>query len=152
MKMVFRLATRDDISSLHNIRTAVKENVLSDPNRITPMDYREKLEVDGKGWLCEVEDEIAGFAIVDMKNKNIWALFVHPTFERKEIGKALFTMMVDWAFEQGIDKLWLTTAANTKASRLYESMDWQKTGLEKKGEVRFECTREMWQKFSLKSY
>jgi hypothetical protein len=53
--------------------------------------------------------------------------------------------MVDWAFEQGIDKLWLGTAPGTRAERLYLSIGWQKKGLEKSGEVRFECTKEMWQ-------
>lgn len=152
MKIVFRNAVREDISMLHAIRTAVKENVLSDPNRITPMDYQEMLELNGKGWLCEVNDEIAGFAIVDMKHKNIWALFVHPKFESKGIGKRLFRLIVDWAFDQGIDSLWLGTAPNTRAELFYSTMGWQKTGLEKNGEIRFECTRQMWQLFSLKPY
>ncbi len=145
MQIFFRTAINDDILNLHAIRTAVTENILSDPGRITPTDYQEMLGVNGKGWVCEVNGEIAGFAIVDMKNKNIWALFVHPDFEGKGIGKELFRLMVDWAFEQGIDKLWLGTAPGTRAERLYLSIGWQKKGLEKSGEVRFECTKEMWQ-------
>jgi GNAT superfamily N-acetyltransferase len=144
MTMFFRTATKDDILSLHAIRTAVTENVLSDPGRITQTDYKEMLELNGKGWVCEVNDEIAGFAIVDLKNQNIWALFVHPDSEGKGIGTALFRLMVDWAFGQGIDKLWLGTAPGTRAERLYSSTGWQKIGLEKNGEMRFECTKEIW--------
>ncbi len=143
--MFFRTATRDDIFMLDTIRKAVKENVLSDPDRITPTDYREMLELNGKGWLCEVNNETTGFAIVDIKNKNVWALFVHPDFEGKGIGKQLFRLMIDWAFEQGINKLWLGTAPNTRAERFYSSMGWQKMGVEKNGEMRFECTKEIWQ-------
>ncbi len=142
--MVFRLATRDDISSLHNIRTAVKENVLSDPNRITPMDYREKLEVDGKGWLCEVEDEIAGFAIVDMKNKNIWALFVHPEHQGKAIGKRLHKEMLDWYFNKTKEKVWLGTAPNTRAEKFYRMNGWKEVGMHGKGEIKFEMCFEDW--------
>ncbi len=90
MQIFFRTAINDDIFNLHAIRTAVTENILSDPGRITPTDYQEMLDVNGKGWVCEVNGEIAGFAIVDMKNKNIWALFVHPDFEGKGIGKECF--------------------------------------------------------------
>jgi len=147
----FHDVAKEDIANLHAIRMAVTENVLSDPGKITVKDYEKILE-QGKGWLCRIDYKVAGFAMVDMKNKNIWALFVHPEMERKGIGKRLFTMMVDWAFAQGIDKLWLTTAPNTKAERIYAGMGWKKTGEEKTGEIRFECTREEWQQFSLKLY
>lgn len=146
---IFRIATRDDILQLHEIRTAVKENALSDPARITPTDYQEMLELNGKGWVCEVGNKIAGFAIVDMQNQNIWALFVHPDFEGKGIGKELFRFMVNWSFEQGIHKLWLGTAPGTRAERLYSTIGWERKGIEKNGEVRFECTKEMWQRLAV---
>jgi GNAT superfamily N-acetyltransferase len=142
---IFRTATRDDILQLHTIRMAVKENALSDPGRIIPTVYQEMLELNGKGWVCEVNNKIAGFAIVDMKNKNIWALFVHPDFEGKGIGKAIFRLMVNWSFDQGIDKLWLGTAPGTRAEHLYATVGWEKKGIDENGEIRFECTKEIWQ-------
>jgi GNAT superfamily N-acetyltransferase len=45
----------------------------------------------GKGWVAETEDQIVGFSIIDLKENNIWALFVHPDFENKGIGRN-FTM------------------------------------------------------------
>src|SRR6266567_9203374 len=87
--IIFREATTIDIPQIHEIRIAVKENILPDPSLITPDDYENFLIVRGKGWVCEVENNIVGFAIIDLKEKNIWALFVSPEHERKGIGKQL---------------------------------------------------------------
>ena len=54
----------------------------------------------GKGWVCEIENNIVGFAIVDLKENNIWALFVQPEFENMGIGKKLHTAMLNWYFNQ----------------------------------------------------
>src|SRR5437762_2921497 len=93
--MNFREATISDIPQLHSIRIAVKENILADPSIITKADYEDFLTVRGKGWLCEIENSIVGFAIIDLKEKNIWALFVHSDHERKGIGKQLQQIMLD---------------------------------------------------------
>ncbi|MBC7862563.1 MAG: GNAT family N-acetyltransferase, partial [Bacteroidia bacterium] len=73
--MNFRVALPEDFKELHRIRMAVKENVLNNPLLVTEADYIKYLTVSGKGWLCEVENEIVGFAIIDTDDKNIWALF-----------------------------------------------------------------------------
>jgi len=81
--MNFREATIQDIPQMHTIRIAVKENILPDPSMIKEEDYANFLTVRGKGWVCEIENEIVGFAIIDLKEKNIWALFVHPDMKEK---------------------------------------------------------------------
>src|ERR1043165_3762886 len=98
--MLFREATTHDIPQMHSVRIAVKENVLPNPSMITPNDYENFLTVKGKGWVCEIENTIVGFAIIDVTEKNIWALFIHPDYERKGIGKQLQQMMLDWYFSQ----------------------------------------------------
>lgn len=45
------------------------------------------LENNGKGRVCFVENELVGFAIVDLKKRNIWALFAAPGFENQDIEK-----------------------------------------------------------------
>ena len=40
----------------------------------------------GKGWVCEIENRIVGFAIVDVVAHNVWALFVQPGFDGIGIG------------------------------------------------------------------
>lgn len=69
-------------------------------------------------------------------------MFVHPHFEGKGIGRKLFRIMVDWAFDQEMDKLWLGTAPGAKAERFYSTIGCRKMGLEQNGKIRFECTKE----------
>src|SRR5687768_16166141 len=98
-----------DIAPMHAVRLAVRENRLDDPARVTEADYRVMLEEKGRGWVYESDGEILGFGIVDLVERNIWALFVAPPHEGKGIGSALLKAMVLCAFEKGSDPLWLTT-------------------------------------------
>lgn len=50
---------------------SVKENVLSNPALVTYKDYVEYLFVRGKGWVCEINNIITGFAIADLQDHNI---------------------------------------------------------------------------------
>ncbi len=69
--MTFREAVITDYPQLHVVRNSVIENVLSDPSRITLKDYEEYLTVRGKGWVCEVDGRIVGFAVVDVIDNNV---------------------------------------------------------------------------------
>ena len=55
-----------------------------------------------KGWVCEIDKQITGFAIADLKENNIWALFLLPAFEKQGIGKRLHDMMIDWHLSSGL--------------------------------------------------
>jgi hypothetical protein len=46
--------------------------------------------------------------------------------------------MLEWLWSQGLDRLWLTTAPNTRASRFYERAGWTNRGLNAHGELQFE--------------
>jgi hypothetical protein len=92
--MIFREAVVDDITQIQIVRNAVKENVLSNPAFVSDDDCKEYLTLRGKGWICETKNRIVGFSIVDLKNKNIWALFILPGFEGKGIGKKLHDIML----------------------------------------------------------
>jgi GNAT superfamily N-acetyltransferase len=135
--MFFREATRKDIPQMHAIRTAVHENKLSDPTLIKSEHYRVLLE-RGKGWVCEEDNEVQGFAVVDLPEAKVWALFVRPEKEGKFIGRMLHDMMIAWCFSRGMPKLWLTTDPNTRAERFYRKAGWTEVGVEPNGELRFE--------------
>ena len=96
--MIFREAQISDIPQIQVVRNSVKENMLSDPALITDKDCEEFLTKRGKGWVCEIENSIVGFAIADLQDDNIWALFLHPDHEGKGIGKALHDTMLNWYF------------------------------------------------------
>lgn len=143
--MEFAEAATEHIPAMHRVRMSVRENVLSNPNLVTEKEYLEMLENNGKGWVCFHENELVGFAIVDLKKRNIWALFVAPDFENQGVGRHLQEMMLDWSFSQDdVETLWLSTAPGTRAEQFYQKTGWQKTGLTASGEIRFEMNRNRW--------
>jgi GNAT superfamily N-acetyltransferase len=146
--MEFFTATLQHVPAMHKVRMAVRENVLSNPNVVTEKDYVVMLENGGKGWVCFNGEALAGFAMVDLPKRNIWALFVHPDFENQGIGGRLQQLMLDWSFAQkDIENLWLTTAPGTHAERFYQKSGWEKTGVTSTGEIRFEMSREKWSNY-----
>ena len=142
--MIFREALTDDIKQIQAVRNAVKENVLSNPGLVTDKDCVEYLTLRGKGWVCENDGTIIGFAIADLIDNNIWALFVHPDFEKNGIGKTLHDTMLNWYFDQQKEMVWLSTGSNTRAEKFYALQGWREAGLYGKGETKFEMTAEEW--------
>lgn len=143
--MIFREATTKDIHQIQAVRNAVKENVLSDPALVSDEDCIEFITHRGKGWVCETEERIVGFAIADLQINNVWALFIHPDFEGKGIGKKLQYMMLSWYFGTGKSDIWLGTAPGTKAERFYTQTGWRRNGKHGKNEVKFEMTQTEWE-------
>lgn len=145
--MHIRQATIADFDALHRIRMAVHENKLADPLKVKFQDYAGMLEGRGKGWVCEVDAQVAGFAIADLQAASIWALFVLPEYEGRGIGKLLHNTMVGWCFENTyLRELCLTTDPNTRAETFYRRAGWQSAGAEPKEEVHFVLSRQQWQK------
>ena len=144
--MHFREAVPSDIKQLQEVRNSVRENVLSDPSRITEDDYRDYLFHRGKGWVCEEGERIIGFAVADLAGNNIWALFLRPGYEGKGIGKRLHERMLDWYFSQTTETVWLSTAPDTRAEGFYRKLGWTEAGLYGKGEQKFEMSYANWKK------
>lgn len=146
--MNYREAKIEDISQIQFVRNAVKENMLSNPALVTDDDCSNFLFKRGKGWVCEIENRIVAFAIADLEENNIWALFVHPSFQLKGIGKVLHRTMLDWYFSQTKKKVWLGTAPNTRAERFYKQAGWTEVGTHGNKEIKFEMTFSEWGKVS----
>ena len=144
--MIIREALVDDIKQIQIVRNSVTENTLSDPNLVTDADCEEFITVRGKGWVCEINNQIVGFAIVDLKENNIWALFLDPKFEKMGIGQQLHKKMLDWYFEMTKEKVWLGTAFNTRAQQFYTKAGWTEVGVHGTKEIKFEMTYEDWTK------
>lgn len=141
--MIFREATIVDIPQIQQVRNSVKENTLSNPALVTDDDCIEFLTQRGKGWVCEVDYKIVGFAIADLQDNNIWALFLHPDFEKQGIGRKLHDQMLNWYFSQNKEEVWLGTSPNTRAEQFYRKAGWLANGMHG-DEIKFEMTREMW--------
>lgn len=141
---MIREAKIEDIPQIQVVRNAVKENMLSNPDLVTDEDCVEFLTIRGLGWVCEIDQQIVGFSIVDLKDHNIWALFVHPDFEKQGIGRQLHNRMLNWYFAQTKEPVWLGTAPKTRAETFYRMTGWKEIGTHGKGEVKFEMTFSDW--------
>ncbi|RZJ65286.1 MAG: GNAT family N-acetyltransferase [Flavobacterium sp.] len=141
--MIFREAIASDIDQIQIVRNSVTENTLSNPALVSNDDCREFLFERGKGWVCEIDSEIVGFAIADLREDNIWALFLHPKFEKRGIGRRLHDIMLDWYFSQDKNHVWLGTSAGTRAEEFYRRSGWTQNGMHG-NEIKFEMTRLEW--------
>lgn len=150
--MIFREATAEDILQIQVVRNSVKENMLSDPALVPDSDVYDYISRRGKGWVCEIESRITGFAIADIEDNNIWALFIDPEYEARGIGKQLHRIMLDWYFEQTENTLWLSTGFNTRADEFYRRQGWKEAGLYSTKETKFEMTFEDWKHISKKYF
>lgn len=142
--MIIREAKVEDILQIQVVRNSVKENTLSNPDLVTDKDCEEFMTERGKGWVCEIDEKITGFSIVDLKENNIWALFVDPDFEKMGIGKKLHDIMLDWYFKQTQEIVWLGTSPNTRAEMFYRKTGWIEIGMHGKNEIKFEMTFDNW--------
>ncbi len=142
--MFIREAQVADIPQIQVVRNAVTENQLSDPALVPDKDVEDYICRRGKGWVCEMDHVITGFAIVSVLDHNIWALFVQPGYDKKGIGRILHEVMLNWYFTQTTDPLWLSTTPGTRADLFYRKAGWTEAGLHGKGEIKFEMTAAAW--------
>ena len=143
--MNFRQAIPEDIPQIQIVRNSVKENQLSNPNLIPDDLVEEFITKRGKGFVCEIDDKIVGFSIVDFVENNVWALFLLPDFEGKGIGKKIHQLMLDEYFSKTKETIWLSTEANSRAETFYKKQGWKNAGF-LGNEVKFEMSFEDWRK------
>lgn len=98
--MHIRIAQRDDIETLFEIRTSVVENYQSREEiaalGITPESVAKMLETDCCAWIAELGDQPIGFSIANATEKTIFGIFVLPAFEGRGAGRALLQATEDW--------------------------------------------------------
>lgn len=146
--MSLREASIGDIPQIQFVRNSVKENQLSDPALVPDSDVIDYLINRGKGWVWETGGRIVGFAIISLVDKNVWALFIEPGFEKLGIGRQLHEKMIDWYFQHTNEPVWLGTAPGTRAEKFYRQAGWKEIGLHGKGEIKFELTADHWRTIS----
>ena len=142
--MNYRAAISEDIDQLFDVRYAVKENILLNTDLVTKKSCEDYITRRGKGWVCEIENRIVGFSIVDLLDQNVWALFVHPEKEGIGIGRKLHDMMLDWYFTKTEQTIWLTTDINTRAEKFYRKAGWSEVERIGKSELKFQMTENQW--------
>lgn len=136
LRLQTRPATPADVPRIMQIRFAVTENRLSDPNKVTAQLCCDYLDALGRGWVCEAAGEIIGFSYA-AKDGSIWALFVLPEYEGRGAGAQLLAKAVEWLFAEGHQEIWLSTGINTRAERFYAAQGWQRGEMKGSDEVVF---------------
>jgi len=146
--IILREAQINDIPQIQKVRNAVTENTLSDPALVPDKDVEDYITRRGRGWVAEKDGRIVGFSIVSITDKNVWALFVQPGYDKLGIGRQLHDCMINWYFTQTSETLWLSTSPGTRAEKFYHTAGWTVTGIYGKGEIKFEISAEKWKHHS----
>ena len=134
--LTIREATREDLPGLVEVRSSVRENILTTP--IPPERIIAGLEARGKGWVAEHEGRVVGFSMADREESMIWALFLMPEWEGQGLGRRLLDHAVGWLCGEVGGRIWLTTSPGSRAEGFYAHLGWVPVGMTDKGEVRFE--------------
>jgi len=141
----FRQIEARDVKELLHLRTQMKENVLTAEDLvkrgITESDVIRKLSGSYKGWLCECDGRIVGFAMGDRLTGEMWVIAVLPAYEGRGIGRRLLGLVEEWLFSFH-DELWLTTEdnPNNRAYGVYLKAGWRKVSSED-GHCRMVCAK-----------
>jgi GNAT superfamily N-acetyltransferase len=131
-----REITEDDIPALFVVRVATHENQLSREELaslgITEETLKTRLRGTFKGWLCDVNAQVVGFAIGDRATGELWVIALLPQYIGQGIGSALLRRVEDWLQASGCARLWLTTDLdpNLKAYRFYRQHGWHDDRIE----------------------
>jgi GNAT superfamily N-acetyltransferase len=134
--MIFRSISSDDVPALFEVRTATDENRLSREELyamgITEDSVREKLKGSYRGWLCEIDGSVAGFAMGDSSTGELWVIAVLPRHCNKGIGSRLIILVEQWLWDKGCNGLWLTTDTDTRlrAYSFYRKHGWEDDKIE----------------------
>jgi GNAT superfamily N-acetyltransferase len=135
---MLRRAVEADVPRIREIRDGVRENILSDPSRVTEADIAWFLD-HGPIWVWEeANGAVAGFSAGDPRDGWVWALFVAPGYEGKGIGRALLKAACDRLREAGHNIATLSTEPGTRAERHYRADGWTTTGSSERGEIVFQ--------------
>jgi GNAT superfamily N-acetyltransferase len=143
--VTFREATAADMPGITHVRISVTENALTlkqlAARGVTNESVAASFLKDAKGWVAERNSEIVGFSIADRASGSIFALFVLPGHEGCGIGAKLFDLAVAWLWDNGVDRIWLTTDPQSKAAAFYERRCWVATGRSERGDTRYELAK-----------
>ena len=139
-----RLATTDDVDALFKVRTAVRENALTTSELhergITPASIADTIRSAPCAWVASVEDQVVGFAMVDLDDACLFAAFVLPQYEGCGIGTQLIQICETALFERH-PIAWLETAQTSRAAGLYRHLGWGNETLMGDGDIRLEKRR-----------
>jgi GNAT superfamily N-acetyltransferase len=109
----YREIEAHDVPDLFAVRVATRENALSREELarlgITEETVRASLATTHRGWLCEAEGRVVGFAMGNRETGEMWVIALLPEHEGRGIGAELLTRVEEWLWSEGWNEIWLTT-------------------------------------------
>lgn len=135
LDVIYEKLERKHLPFFYEIRFSVCENIVL-PHHIKYL-LREQVIEDleqGGGWICKVDNDYAGFCFgVFTDEPIIGGLFVKPEYQSQGIGSQLITYVTTWMFDNGAEKIKLTTDIGSKANFFYKHHGWKYIGLDETG-------------------
>jgi GNAT superfamily N-acetyltransferase len=136
---MIRKATPPDRQRISAIRFAVRENRPANVAVVAVIAELVDWLLDNSTiWVWEEDGAIQGFSAADPRDGSICALFVHPSCERRGIGRALLPLACNVLIESGHVTAALTTEAGTRAERFYRTDGWTEVGRKEDGQLIFQ--------------
>jgi GNAT superfamily N-acetyltransferase len=132
---MIRKASRADRVRIFEIRLAVRENRLSNPRAVVAV--ADWLFDHSTFWVWEEYGAVQGFSAADPRDGSVFALFVHPAYEGRGIGRALLPLACDVLREAGHAAATLVTEPGTRAERFYRTDGWTEVGRQDDGQIVF---------------
>lgn len=86
----------------------------------------EVIETTHRGWLCEADSRIVGFAMANGETGELSVIAVLPEYEMQGIGSKLLLLAEGWLSSVGWKEIWLWTSLDTrlKAYSFYRNRGW----------------------------
>ena len=144
-RFLVREATGADMPGISHVRLSVTENALTveqlSGRGITNASVAASLLTHRKGWVAEHAGRIVAFSMADKADSSIFALFVLPGYEGRRLGTRLLGLALDWLWDNGAERVWLSTGPQTRAAVFYAKQGWVQTGKAGYGDLRFELVR-----------
>ena len=142
--MQIRKATPEDVATIFDVRCSVKENHLSLAEQ-AELDIMPATVVEmilGGDYLVPVAlagGEIVAFAMAQISEGYVFALFVRPEHERKGLGRVLMREVESGFMGHGVTDAWLCTGseAGIRAPGFYRHLGWIESGIMEDGQLRF---------------
>lgn len=131
--VTIRAASPDDVAELFRVRTSVRENHQSEEQLSALGITRDSVAAllrsgEAQAWCAEVDGAIVGFSMARLREGELFALFVLPSFEDRGIGTRFLDAAVDWLRARGPRPVRLSTGRETKAFRFYIARGWREAG------------------------
>jgi GNAT superfamily N-acetyltransferase len=135
---MIRKATRADYPRISEVRLAVHENRLRESRSKMVAQVADWLFDNSIFWVWEEDGAVQGFSAADPRNGSIFALFVHPLYEGRGIGRALLPLACEILRAGGHATARLTTEPGTRAERFYRVDGWAEVGRQEDGQIIFQ--------------